>query len=142
MILIRYPNGARGAMTTSQVSFGRKNALGYDVVGARASAAWQSETPDHLWIGHRDAPNQILQRDASLMNATGAAAASLPGGHVEGFADSFHALFRQVYRDIALGARQTGATWATFEDGHFEMLVCDAVLESARCGTWVDVAKP
>jgi predicted dehydrogenase len=139
-LLLRYANGARGVMSTSQISHGRKNAMVWDIAGAKASAAWHSETPDHLWIGHRDAPNQILQRDASLMNPLGAGAARLPGGHVEGFADTFHALFAQVYADVAQGARSTAATYASFEDGHDEMLFCDAVLQSAKEGRWVDVA--
>ncbi len=138
-ILLRYPGGARGAFTTSQVSFGKKNALTWEIAGAKAAASWDSEHPDHLWIGHRGAPNQILQRDASLMNATGAAAAALPGGHVEGFADSFHSFFKAVYADIHAGTRQAGSTWATFEDGHAEMLFCDAVIASAREGRWVDI---
>jgi predicted dehydrogenase len=140
-ILLRYPNGARGVMSTSQISQGRKNAMTWEIAGSGASAAWHSETPDHLWIGHRDAPNQILQRDAGLMNAMGAAAASLPGGHVEGFADTFHALFRQVYDDVAQGARAEGASYASFADGHYEMLFCDAVLQSAKAGRWVDIAQ-
>lgn len=141
MILLRFAGGARGMMSTSQISHGRKNALQWDISGSAASAAWHSETPDHLWIGHRDAPNQILQRDASLMNATGAAAAHLPGGHVEGFADTFRALFAQVYADVARGARGPDATYASFEDGHDVMLFCDAVLKSARTGVWADVAS-
>ncbi|MCX7889948.1 MAG: Gfo/Idh/MocA family oxidoreductase [Rhodobacteraceae bacterium] len=138
-ILLRYPDGARGAFTTSQVSMGRKNSLVWDIAGSRASAAWDSEMPDHLWIGHRGAPNRILQRDPALMNAAGAAAAQLPGGHVEGFADSFHALFRQVYRDIAAGRRAADSAWATFEDGDFEMRFCDAVLASAATGSWTRI---
>lgn len=138
-ILLRFANGARGAVSTSQVSPGRKNSLVWDIAGSAASAAWNSETPDHLWIGHRDAPNQILQRDGGLMNATGAAAASLPGGHVEGFADTFRALFRQVYADVARGGRGPESTYAGFEDGHREMLFCDAVLKSGRSGQWVDL---
>lgn len=139
LILLRYPNGARGALTTSQVSHGRKNAMVWEIAGSKAAAAWESETPDHLWIGQRDGPNQVLQRDPGLMNATGAAAASLPGGHVEGFADTFFALFRQVYADIARGGRGGDSTWATFEDGHHEMLFCDAVLDSAARGAWVRI---
>jgi predicted dehydrogenase len=139
MILIRYPNGARGVMSTSQINVGRKNTLTWDIAGSKASAAWMSETPDHLWIGHRDGPNQILQRDFGLMNTLGTAAASLPPGHVEGFADSFFAFFRAVYRDVAAGGRQAGSTWASFEDGHYEMLFCDAVLASARDGRWVEI---
>jgi predicted dehydrogenase len=139
MILIRYPNGARGVMSTSQINVGRKNTLTWDIAGSKASAAWMSETPDHLWIGHRDGPNQVLQRDFGLMNALGTAAASLPPGHVEGFADSFFAFFRAVYRDVAAGGRQADSTWASFEDGHYEMLFCDAVLASARDGRWVEI---
>lgn len=139
LILLRYASGARGSVTVSQVSPGRKNTMRWDIAGSKAGAEWQSEMPDHLWIGHRDGPNQILQRDAALMNATGAAAASLPGGHVEGFADTFFALFRQVYGDILAGTRQAASTWASFADGHFEMQFCEAVLESSRRGAWVKI---
>lgn len=139
MILLRFASGARGVMSTSQISQGRKNSLTWDIAGSAASAAWDSETPDHLWIGHRDAPNQILQRDTSLMNPLGAAAAHLPAGHVEGFADSFRALFAQVYGDISRGRRSAAATWANFADGHFEMQFCDAVLRSAVQGQWVEI---
>ncbi|SMY06178.1 Gfo/Idh/MocA family protein [Flavimaricola marinus] len=139
MIMLRFAGGAKGVMSTSQINVGRKNSLQWDIAGADASAAWDSETPDHMFIGHRDAPNQILQRDGTLMNGLGGAAAMLPGGHVEGFADTFHALFSQVYADAALGARSDGATYASFADGDYEMRVCDAVLASAKSGTWADV---
>jgi predicted dehydrogenase len=137
MIVIRYEGGARGVMSTSQINTGRKNSLQWDVAGSKASAAWDSETPDHLFIGHRDRANETLMRDFTLMNPTGTAAATLPPGHVEGFGDSFHAFFRAVYRDVAAGGRQEGSTWATFEDGHYEMRFCDAVLRSAHEGRWV-----
>ena len=139
MIMIRYENGARGVMSTSQINIGRKNSLRWEVAGSTGSAAWDSETPDHLFIGHRDKPNEILMRDFTLMNPAGVAAAALPPGHVEGFADSFFNLFRSVYTDIALGERQADATWATFDDGHYEMKFCDAVLKSAREDRWVDL---
>ena len=138
-ILLRYGNGAKGMMSTSQISHGRKGLLSWDVSGADASAAWSAEAPENMWIGHRSAPNQILLRDPALMNETGAAAAGLPGGHPEGFADTWTAFFRQVYDDIHRGGRGSSSTWATFDDGHYEMLFCDAVLESAARGAWVDV---
>ncbi|WP_224814239.1 Gfo/Idh/MocA family protein [Hasllibacter sp. MH4015] len=139
MIMVRYPGGARGVMSTSQVNMGRKNSLQWDIAGQTASAAWDSETPDHLFVGHRDRPNEILMRDFTLMNETGTRAATLPPGHVEGFADSFFNFFRAVYTDVHSGARQDDSTWATFEDGHYEMLFCDAVILSAREGRWVSL---
>ena len=138
-ILLRYPNGARGVMSTSQLSHGKKCALQWDVTGSQANAAWNMENPEQLWIGRRDAPNQILMRDPSLMNPLGVAAATLPGGHAEGYADSFYSFFRQVYGDVAQGARSPSSTYANFEDGHYEMCFCDAVLQSAKTNMWVKV---
>ncbi len=139
-ILLRYGNGGRGVLTTSQISHGRRGLLTWDISGSKASAAWNAEAPENLWIGHREAPNQILLRDPSLMNPFGAAASGMPGGHPEGFADTWAAFFSQVYADVARGSRGPQSTWASFEDGHYEMLFCDAVLESAAQGTWVNIA--
>jgi predicted dehydrogenase len=81
----------------------------------------------------------VLQRDPGLMNASGSGAASLPGGHVEGFADTFFAFFRAVYADVLAGTRSARSDYASFADGHYEMLFCDAVVASAREGRWVKV---
>jgi predicted dehydrogenase len=140
-ILVRFENGARGAVSVSQISPGRKNSLQWEIDGANGSAAWDSETPDHLWLGHRDRPNEILQRNAALMHPAGGAAAALPAGHVEGFADTFGALFRAVYADVLAGRPAERPPYATFVDGHDEMLVGDAIAESARMGRWVDVVR-
>ena len=75
------------------------------------------------------------------MNAAGAAAARLPGGHVEGFADTFGAVFSAIYDDVAAGTPSTSRAYASFADGHEEMLVGDAVLESSRAGRWVEIAR-
>lgn len=140
-IMIRFEGGARGVMSTSQINVGRKNSLQWDVAGSVASASWDSETPDHLFIGHRDGPNQTLMRDFTVMNPAGVAAATLPPGHVEGFADSFFNFFRAVYEDVSVGSRKPDSTWATFADGHYEMQFCDAVLRSAKEGRWVTLSE-
>jgi len=125
----------------SQLSPGRKNSLVYEIDGASSAVAWDSEQPDHLWIGHRDRPNELLLRNPALMNAAGSAAARLPGGHVEGFADTFGAVFSAIYADVIAGAPSPSPAYATFADGHEEMLVGDAVLESSSTGRWVQVAR-
>jgi len=140
-ILLRFANGARGSVAVSQISPGRKNSLQWEIDGSEAAAAWDSETPDHLWTGHRDRPNELLLRNPALMGAAGRAAASLPGGHVEGFGDTFAALFRAVYTHVATGHPDPAAPYATFADGHDEMLVNDAIAQSARIGRWVDVDR-
>jgi predicted dehydrogenase len=141
VILLRFENGARGTVAISQLSAGRKNSLEYEIDGSTAAVAWDSEQPDQLWIGHRETPNEILIRNPALMGAAGQAAAALPGGHVEGFADTFRALFRAVYADVGAGGPTDRPTYPTFAEGHDEMLVGDAVAASSRTGRWTAVDR-
>jgi predicted dehydrogenase len=140
-VLLRFANGARGALSVSQISAGRKNSLQWEIDGATGSAAWDSETPDHLWLGHRERANEVLLRNPALMNPAGRAASALPAGHVEGFGDTFGALFRAVYADVVAGKPAERPPYATFADGHDEMLIGDAIAESARQGRWIDVDR-
>ena len=140
-ILLRFDRGARGSVTVSQISPGRKNSLQYEIDGSTAAWYWDSEQPDQAWIGHRDTPNEILIRNPAMLGEAGRAAAALPGGHVEGFFDTFCAHFRAVYTDVVAGAVSSGPGYPTFADGHDEMLVGDAIAASAREGRWVDVDR-
>jgi predicted dehydrogenase len=140
-ILLRFDGGARGSVTVSQISAGRKNSLQYEIDGSTDSWYWDSEQPDQAWIGHRDAPNEILIRNPAMLGEAGRAAAALPGGHVEGFFDTFCAHFRAVYADVVAGAVSSGPGYPTFADGHDEMLVGDAIAASARAGRWVEVDR-
>jgi hypothetical protein len=75
------------------------------------------------------------------MGPAGAAAAALPGGHVEGFGDTFGALFRAIYADVLAGRPNADPPYADFAAGHDEMLVNDAVALSAAESRWVDVDR-
>ena len=140
-ILLRFEDGARGSFAVSQISPGRKNSLRWEIDGSSSAAAWDSETPDHLWLGHRGKPNEILMRDPALFGEAGRTAAALPGGHVEGFGDTFGALFRAIYADVVNGTPSARPPYATFAEGHDELLIGDAIAESARHGRWVDVNR-
>ena len=85
------------------VSAGRKNALGFEVDGSRSALAWDSERPEELWLGHRDAPNEMLLRNPALLSPAARPTTHLPAGHAEGFADTFRELYRAVYRAVAAG---------------------------------------
>ena len=140
-ILLRYEGGTRGAVTVSQVSAGRRNSLGYEVDGSGAALAWSSERPDDLWIGHRGLPNELLHRDPALVVAEAADLIGYPGGHVEGFPDTFRALFSRVYRDIAAGGPSPEPGYPTFADGHDAVLVTDAIAASHREQRWIEVQR-
>jgi predicted dehydrogenase len=140
-ILLRFEGGARGAVTVSQLSAGRKNALSFEIDGSRSALAWMGERPDELWIGHRDEPNQVLLRDPALLTPAAAALASVPGGHAEGFENTFRELYRAVYRAVAAGGPPDEPDYPTFADGHEETLIGDAIAASARGGRWADVDR-
>jgi predicted dehydrogenase len=138
-ILLRFRGGARGVLTVSQVTAGRKNCLRYEIAGEHAALAWNSEAPNELWIGHRDEPNQVLLRDPSLLTPVARRFASYPGGHNEGFPDTFKQLYRAVHEAIAVPKRDERPLFATFEDAHREVLVCEAILKSQRTKKWMPV---
>jgi hypothetical protein len=60
---------------------------------------------------------------------------------VEGFADTFAALFRAIYADVMAGRMSQEPPYATFADGHEEMLVGDAIARSSQQGRWVEVER-
>jgi predicted dehydrogenase len=137
-ILFRCRSGARGAFTVSQVTAGRKNCVRFDIACQEASLAWDSEEPNTLFIGHRDRANESLTRDPSLLSDAARPFANYPGGHAEGFPDSFKQLFRAVYSAIETG-KPGAVPYPTFADGHQEVALCEAILRSHRDQRWVSV---
>jgi predicted dehydrogenase len=138
-MIFRLGDNARGAMTVSQVSAGRKNRLFIEVYGTKSSAAWNGEQPDELWIGQRNVPNQIVVKDPVLLHEKARSYADLPGGHSEGYDDTFKQVFRRFYRTVA--DRNAAVEYPTFEDGLRQLEILDAVLESSRARAWVDVPE-
>lgn len=140
-ILLRFEDGARGTLSVAQTSAGRKNSVSIEVDGSESAVSWFSEDPDRLWIGHRGRPNEILQRDPSLLAPDAARTIGYPGGHVEGYPDTFRALFKEVYQDVANGEPSSDPTYPTFADGLDALLVTEAVARSSQEQRWVTVAR-
>ncbi len=138
-VLLRYTNGARGVMTVSQVSAGRKNRLFYEINGAKSSIAWDGERPNELWIGHRERANEHLLKDPALLAPEARQFASYPGGHTEGFPDTFKQLYTAIYRYLDAGDFAAKPDFPTFEDGDRALRVGEAILRSAREDRWVSV---
>jgi predicted dehydrogenase len=138
-ILLHYQSGVRGVVTVAQVCSGRKNRLFFEINGSRSSLAWDGERPNELWIGNRTAPNQVVLKDPSLLTAEARQTASYPGGHAEGFPDTFKQLSKKVYDYIFAGDFIKKPDFPTFADGHYEMVLCEAIEKSAKEGKWIKV---
>ncbi|MCK4416699.1 MAG: Gfo/Idh/MocA family oxidoreductase [Candidatus Latescibacteria bacterium] len=140
-VLLRFDNGARGAFTLSQVSAGRKNRFYFEIDGSKKAIAWNQERPNEMWIGYREKPNEILVKDPSLLDAEAKGYADYPGGHPEGYSGGIKHFLKNVYSFIASGKNpnRDKPNFSTFLDGHHEILICEAVLESSRKKVWIDV---
>ncbi|MCB0071815.1 MAG: Gfo/Idh/MocA family oxidoreductase [Caldilineaceae bacterium] len=138
-ILLRFKGGAVGNLWVSQLTAGRKNALRYEIAGAKRALAWNSESPNDLWIGERNAPNQQLIRDPGLVSAAARTYITYPGGHNEGYDDTFKQCFKAFYDYLHAGDFSAPKPFPTFADGHREIVLCEAVLRSHREQCWVDV---
>ncbi|MDQ3783334.1 MAG: Gfo/Idh/MocA family oxidoreductase [Actinomycetota bacterium] len=142
-VLLRFDNGARGAMSISQVSPGRKNRLWFEIDAASASIVWDQEEPNHLWLGRRDAANCQLVRDPGLLTPEAARLAHFPAGHQEGWPDGLKNMFIDFYG--AIDARRTGeeytGSFATFSDAHQVLRAVEAIVASHRSRGWVKVTN-
>jgi predicted dehydrogenase len=136
-VLLRLGGTTRGAMTVSQVSAGRKNRLFIEIYGTTGSVAWNQEAPDELWIGQRNAANMLVVKDPSLLNEKARSYADLPGGHSEGYDDTFKQVFRRFYKTVA--DRNAAVEYPTFEDGLRQLRILEGVLESSAKRGWVDL---
>lgn len=136
MVLLHLGDRCRGAYTVSQVSAGNKNRFHFEIYGTKGGVMWNQERPDELWIGHRNAPNQIIVKDPSLLAPAAATFADLPGGHSEGYDDSHKQVYRRFYRKVADPA--AAVDYPTFADGCRGMFLLEKVIESVARRGWVD----
>ncbi len=137
-ILFKFEKGALGCVNVSQVTAGRKNQQVIEISGSKCSLKWDSEDSNELWIGRRDAYNQKVPKDPSLVEPMAAEVIGYPGGHVEGYPDTFKMQFKKFYE--AISKRETvNVEFATFEDGVREMLLNDKVYESASKRAWITI---
>ena len=136
-VLLQFANGTRGNLGVSQVAAGRKNCIRIEIYGSKKSAWWCSEEPEMLHFGSRDGANETAVRATPAFGDGAAGFMDYPPGHVEGFPDTFKMLFRNIYAVIAGG--KTERLFATAEDGHKEVAVCEAIMKSNKSKSWVKV---
>jgi predicted dehydrogenase len=135
-VIFRMGTRTRGSMTASQVSAGRKNRFSIEIYGTKSSVAWDQERPDELWSGHRDVGNEVFVKDPSLLKPGARSYADLPGGHSEGYDDTFKQVFRRFYASIRTSGEPE---YPQFVDGLRQLRILESVLQSSRTRSWTDV---
>src|SRR5256885_2968612 len=139
-VLVHLDHGAKGVFTVSQVSAGRKCKLHFEINGTEGSLGWNAEEPNTLWIGRRNQANEILIKDPSLLSPAASPYAAYPGGHAEGYPDTFVQLFHDFYNYLDAGDFKAPRKFPTFSTGHDELILCEAIQKSAQGRAWTKIA--
>ena len=108
-VMMRFENGAKGMLWTSQVAPGCENGLRIRIFGDKAGLTWAQENPNELWLTPLAAPAQrITRRDDYLDSDIAVRGIRIPFGHPEGYLEAF----ATIYTDVAevLQAKREGKT--------------------------------
>jgi predicted dehydrogenase len=144
-LLLRFAEGAKGALWASQVATGNANNLRLRVYGEKAGLDWHQEEPNTLQFAKLGEVPEIIRRPGPGGNSPAAHASRIPAGHPEGYLEAF----AQLYTDLAeqIYARREGRSPSlasllvpNVEDGVEGMRLIAATLESGRRNAaWVDL---
>jgi len=142
-LLLRFENGARGMLWSSQVAPGNENGLRLRVYGEKGGLEWSQEDPNQLRFTPVGQAPRVLSRGGPNLGPDAARATRIPSGHPEGYLEAF----ANLYRDLAEQIRARRAKRApdraallvpTVEDGaHGVRFIHAAVESSAKNGAWV-----
>jgi predicted dehydrogenase len=134
-VLIHFENGVRGIMSLSQMCAGHKNRLFFEINASKSSLAWDAEKPEKLWLGYRDQENQIVEQEEDKIVDND----FVPESNKQTSIDTFVELYRRVYSYLLANDPSQKPDFPTFEDGHYSMLLCDAIQKSVLERNWQSV---
>ena len=135
-VLGRTTDGVLVSTTVSQVSAGRKNRLWFELDGADASAVFDQELPESLWLGYDDRTETVV-RDPSSNSREANRLSLLPAGHAQGYLECFENFVKDTYAALR-GEAPEGLP--TVFDGARSAHLVDAVLASADRRAWTTVS--
>ena len=141
-IMLRYANGARGALWASQLAVGNENAVMLRVYGTKGGLLWRQENPNQLFWSPYEKPTQILTRGGPDSGVAAGRVTRVPPGHPEGYLEGF----ANIYGEIALAIKAArggkkaprGAHFPTVDDGVKGLAFIEAAVKSYKAnGKWV-----
>jgi predicted dehydrogenase len=136
-MLLRFDQGARGMLWSSQVAAGNENNLRLRIYGEKAGLEWGQEDPNYLWFRPLGKAPAWIRRGGPAADAAAAHASRIPSGHPEGYLEAF----AQLYTDLAeritakIEGRKPSPTSMlvpTVNDGVAEMRFIAAAIESSK----------
>jgi predicted dehydrogenase len=141
-IMLRYANGARGAIWASQVAPGNENGLMLRVYGTKGGFHWRQDNPNSLFWSPLDKSTRIVTRGGPDAGEAAGRVTRIPPGHPEGYLEGF----ANIYSEIALAIRAArvgkkpsrAVHFPTIDDGVKGLAFIEAAVKSSKAnGKWV-----
>lgn len=141
-ILLRYANGARGMLWSSQVAPGNENGLRLRVYGSKGGLEWCQVEPNHLVYAPFGQPRQIISRGSGAADAAAQRLTRIPAGHPEGYLEGFANIYSEAAHAIRAardGQRPDEAVlYPTVDDGVKGVAFIEAAVRSStKGGIWI-----
>ena len=116
--LMRYEDGVTGVLMASQVASGEENALAIRVYGEKGGIEWHQHEPNTLIVKWGAKPMEIIRVGNGYMGDVAKYNTRTPGGHPEGFVESFANIYRNFANTVQakIAGEQPDPQWADFPD--------------------------
>lgn len=99
-VIVKFNDGAKGVLTSSQISVGEENGLAISIYGENASLTWRQEEPNSLWLKYNDKPAQMIRTGVGEFCDEALAATRTPAGHPEGYLEAFANLYTRFAEQV------------------------------------------
>ena len=96
-VLLRYENGVKGMLWSSQVAPGNENALKIRIYGDKGGLEWEQENPNYLRVDIFGEAKKIIRRAGNETMDVAGRVTRIPPGHPEGYLEGF----ANIYSDFA-----------------------------------------
>jgi len=96
-VLLRYENGVKGMLWSSQVAPGNENALKIRIYGDKGGLEWEQENPNYLRVDIFGEAKKIIRRAGNETKDVAGRVTRIPPGHPEGYLEGF----ANIYSDFA-----------------------------------------
>ena len=131
---VEFANGSVGTIEATRLALGRRNALQWEINGAKASLAFDMERLNELQVFRADGDRARGFKTVLVSEADHPFWQHWwPPGHIIGWGDTFVHELHHVLEAIATGG-EIAPYGATFEDGYRAAEVADAIVRSGASG--------
>ena len=140
-VMLRYANGARGALWASQVAPGNENGLRIRIYGTKGGLDWGQEDPNHMLWSPLGQSTRIVTRGGPDSGAAAARVTRIPPGHPEGYLEGFANIYSEVAQAIKAARAgkkpPEGVHFPTVDDGVKGLAFIEAAVKSSKAnGEW------